>query len=340
MPAAIAAMLALPPGVTKDLAREDGRILVERETEYQYARVVERPDGERRLELNEGQAFHSVYRPDTVLTGNVWDGYISLPFAALDRPPRSVAILGNGAGTTVRAYARYFPETAIDGVEIDPELTELGREHFGLEDRPGLRLIHQDARPFLRSTDRRYDAIFVDAYRQPYIPFYLTTEEFFDLVRDRLNPGGTVIVNAGHPEGSRELEKVLSAGVRSEFEHLVRVRHHRDLDAADRRRPAAVGLARAGADGDRAPRGALAVRSHRARAAAADRGREGLHRRPRAGRVADRPVARQLRRRRGLGEIREAILQRPSERGEARWRGSPRSARRPRRGPGPGRRRW
>ena len=100
---------ALPPGVTKDLAREDGRILVERETEYQYARVVERPDGERRLELNEGQAFHSVYRPDTVLTGNVWDGYISLPFAALDQPPRSVAILGNGAGTTVRAYARYFP---------------------------------------------------------------------------------------------------------------------------------------------------------------------------------------------------------------------------------------
>ena len=85
VPAVIAAMLALPPGVTKDLAREDGRILVERETEYQYARVVERPDGERRLELNEGQAVHSVYRPDTVLTENVWDGYISLPFAVLDR---------------------------------------------------------------------------------------------------------------------------------------------------------------------------------------------------------------------------------------------------------------
>lgn len=221
VPAVIAAMLALPPGVTKGLASEDGRILVERETEYQYARVVELPDGERRLELNEGQAFHSVYRPDTVLTGNVWDGYISLPFAVLERPPRSVAILGNGAGTTVRAYARYFPDTQIDGVEIDPELTELGREWFGLEDRPGLRLIHEDARPFLRNADRKYDAIFVDAYRQPYIPFYLTTEEFFDLVRERLNPGGTVIVNAGHPEDSRDLEKVLAAGVKSEFPNLV-----------------------------------------------------------------------------------------------------------------------
>ena len=179
-----------------------------------------------------------------MLTGNVWDGYISLPFAVLDRPPRSVAILGNGAGTTVRAYARYFPRDAIDGVEIDPELTELGREFFGLEDRPGLRLFNEDARPFLRGADRRYDAIFVDAYRQPYIPFYLTTEEFFDLVAERLNPGGTVIVNAGHPEGSRELEKVLAAGVRSEFAAPRRVRHHGDLDAADRHaRPAAVRLA-------------------------------------------------------------------------------------------------
>ena len=120
----------------------------------------------------------------------------------------------------MRAYERYFPDTAIDGVEIDPELTEMGREWFELRDRPGLRLIHDDARPFLRRTDRRYDAIFVDAYRQPYIPFYLTTQEFFELVRERLNPGGVVIVNAGHPEGSRELEKVLAAGVRSAFPHV------------------------------------------------------------------------------------------------------------------------
>ena len=39
-------------------------------------------------------------------------------------------------------------------------------------------------------------------------------------MRERLNPGGVVIVNAGHPEGSRELEKVLAAGVRSAFPHV------------------------------------------------------------------------------------------------------------------------
>src|SRR3712207_6945073 len=56
-----------------------------------------------------------------------------------------------------------------------------------------------------------FRSIFVDAYRQPYIPFYLTTTEFFRLAREKLNPGGVLVVNVGHPEGSAELEKVLSA---------------------------------------------------------------------------------------------------------------------------------
>ena len=55
----------------------------------------------------------------------------------------------------------------------------------------------------------------VDAYRQPYIPFYLTTKEFFELARDRLAPGGVVAINVGHPEGSDRLERVLSATLRS-----------------------------------------------------------------------------------------------------------------------------
>ena len=149
VPAAIAALILLPTGTTKPL--EGARILEERETEQQYARVVELDDGERRLELNEGQAFHSVWRRETVLTDNVWDGYLSTPISVLGRPPRSMAILGNGAGTTMRAYEKYFPATEIDGVEIDGELTELGEKWFGLRERPNARLHTDDARPFLRA---------------------------------------------------------------------------------------------------------------------------------------------------------------------------------------------
>jgi hypothetical protein len=132
-----------------------------------------------------------------------------------------VAILGNAAGTTARAYGHYFPETAVDGVEIDAKLTELGERYFDL-DNPRLEVFHEDARPWLEDSEGGYDVIMVDAYRQPYIPFYLATREFFELARDRLAPGGVVIVNAGHPEGNDDLETVLGRTLAEVFPTVVR----------------------------------------------------------------------------------------------------------------------
>jgi spermidine synthase len=220
-PAAIAALIALPVGTLKASTESGGRVIHEAETEYQYARVIEFPDGHRSLELNEGQAQHSIYYPDRVLTGDVWDGHLVLGFAAFDQPPRRVAILGNAAGTTSRAYEEFFPATRVDGVEIDAELSDIGREYFDMNN-PRLHLYHEDARPFLRRIDAEYDQISVDAYRQPYIPFYLTTVEFFETVRDRLRDGGVLVVNAGHPEGQDDLEKVLTATVGEVFPHVMR----------------------------------------------------------------------------------------------------------------------
>ena len=62
----------------------------------------------------------------------------------------------------------------------------------------------------------------VDAYRQPYIPFYLATREFFELGRERLAPGGLAIVNVGHPEGSDELERVLGRTMAAAFPRVLR----------------------------------------------------------------------------------------------------------------------
>jgi spermidine synthase len=219
VPIAIAALLALPVGTIK--ATGDGVVLQEVESEYQYARVVEEPDGERRLELNEGQAVHSLYRPGSYLTGDYWDEFLVLPFSARAASPRSVAILGNAAGSTARALGHYFPDTTVDAVEIDPELTKLGRRWFDLRN-ARMRVHHEDARPYLRRTQSRYDAIMLDVYRQPYIPFYLVTREFFELVQDRLTPGGVVVVNAGHPEGQQELEQVLSATMGAVFPSVAR----------------------------------------------------------------------------------------------------------------------
>jgi spermidine synthase len=218
-PVALAGVMAVPVGTVK--ATDDGRVLFEGETQHQYVRVVEQEDGDRVLELNEGQAVHSLYRPGSYLTGDVWDGYLMLPLAALDRPPRSIAMLGNAAGTVARAYGHYFPGTAIDAVEIDGELSDLGRRFFNLRN-PRMTVYEEDARPFLHRSDGGYDAIMVDAYRQPYIPFYLATKDFFELARDRLAPGGVVIVNAGHPEGNDDLETVLGRTLAAVFPTVIR----------------------------------------------------------------------------------------------------------------------
>ena len=218
-PVGVALLLAIPVGTVK--ATGDARVIWDRETEYQYARVTERPDGERRLELNEGQAVHSIYRPGEWLTHDYWDEMLVLPFATMRHAPRSVAILGNAAGTTARAYGHYFPAARVDGVEIDPALTDVGRRLFDLQG-PHLYLHNADARPFLRQSSRRWDVIVVDAYRQPYIPFYLATREFFAEVRDHLTPGGMVLINVGHPSSSDRLEKVLSATMGRDFTTVLR----------------------------------------------------------------------------------------------------------------------
>jgi spermidine synthase len=214
-PFVLAALLALPEGTIK--AGENGaRVIYEKETEYQYARVLQDANGERRLELNEGHAVHSLYRPGTVLTGDYWDAML------FDSGrPRSVAILGNAAGTTARAFHTLRPNVRLDPVEIDPELTKIGYRWFGLP--RSIKVHHEDARPYLRQNkNKRWDAILVDAYRQPYIPFYLVTKEFFQLVRDRLTANGRIVVNVGHPEGDHALEKVMTATMRSVFPQVRR----------------------------------------------------------------------------------------------------------------------
>jgi spermidine synthase len=213
--AALAALVALPPGAIKP---EPG-LLHEEDSLYQFIQVLERSDGRRLLRLNEGVAVHSVWRRDTVLTGGVWDAFLALP-PLLDRPLRSVAILGNAAGTTARALGVFYPEARVDGVELDPAVSRVGREYFGMGDNPRLTVHDTDARPFLRRTAERYDLIVVDAYRQPYVPFYLATREFFRLARARLEPGGILALNIASVPGDESLLDGISGTLTHEFESV------------------------------------------------------------------------------------------------------------------------
>jgi spermidine synthase len=213
---ALAALVAVPPGAIKATAG----VIHEETSLYQYIQVVQRPDGRRLLYLNEGVAVHSVWRPNSVLTGGEWDTYLALP-PLLGRQLERVAVLGNAGGTTARALGVYYAGATVDGVELDPAVTRVGRRYFGLDDNPNLTVHTADARPFLRSTDERYDLIVVDAYHQPYVPFYLATREFFRLARKHLRPGGILALNVAATPDDKRLARDIGGTLATEFPQVL-----------------------------------------------------------------------------------------------------------------------
>ncbi|MBE3558853.1 MAG: fused MFS/spermidine synthase [Ktedonobacteraceae bacterium] len=191
-------LLLLPLGPLKEIPY----LRYEQESLYNYIQVTQQPDGTRELILNEGQAIHSIYYPDPqrVLTGWYWDYFLAAPYFNQGFTPQKlkrVAIIGLAAGTIARQFTQVYGPVAIDGVEIDPAIVEVGRKYFDMNE-PNLHVYVQDGRAFLATTHAKYDVVVIDAFQQPYIPFQLTTREFFNEVRDHLSPGGVVALNTGH----------------------------------------------------------------------------------------------------------------------------------------------
>jgi len=167
------------------------------------------------LVLNEGLAVHSIYDPDSLLTRGPWDYFLLAPAfqpaQATEPMPSDVAILGLAGGTTARQYAAaYGGAVSITGVEIDPDILAAGYRYFHLGD-SNVHAVVQDARYWLATDPGRYDVIVMDVYRQPYIPFHLTTREFFELVRAHLKPGGVAVVNAGRTATDYRLVEAIAS---------------------------------------------------------------------------------------------------------------------------------
>ncbi len=210
---------------------EGTALIDQRESVYNYIQVYQ--EGDRvNLALNEGLAVHSIYslryartgEPADVLTYGPWDIFLVVPYFAPGQTERSfssLCLIGSAAGTIPKQYhAVYGRQVTIDGVELDPEIAAVGRAHFAMgdEEQAGVLRVHiQDGRYWLTNSPDRYDVIAVDAYRQPYIPFHLTTREFFEQVRAHLQPNGVAAINVGHVAGDMRMVEAIAATMRSVF---------------------------------------------------------------------------------------------------------------------------
>lgn len=211
----LVAAVAFAPSIVK---ASEG-LIYETESAYNYVQVVRWGD-DTYLRLNEGQGVHSVYNPHEELTGEVWDYFLVAPL--FNAPPfapgqvSSLCLIGLAAGTVSKQYALVYGGIPIDGVEIDPEIVRVGRAFFAMNE-PNLRAIIQDGRYFLRNSPRAYSVVAVDAYRPPYIPFHLTTREFFQEVRDHLVDDGVAAINVGRAPGDYALVDAIAQTMRTVF---------------------------------------------------------------------------------------------------------------------------
>ena len=215
----LVALTVWRPGVIRAAAY--GELLYETESAYNYIQVVQYGDRVD-LALNEGHAVHSIYHPEQLLTGGPWDYFLVAPYFVPDTQPadvQSMLMLGSAAGTTLRQYTAVYGPIALEGVEIDPRIIDVGRRFFHMT-MPNARVIAQDGRYYLRTADKTYDVVGIDAYRQPYIPFHMTTREFFLEIRDLLNPGGVTAINVGRTRTDLRLVDALASTMKLVHPHV------------------------------------------------------------------------------------------------------------------------
>ncbi len=190
----------------RDIKASYGQIY-ETESAYNYIQVQE--IGEYRyLRLNEGQGIHSVYHPEQLAFHGPWMQVLAAPFfnpaPYAPEQVQSLAVIGLAAGTISTQATEVFGPIPIDGFEIDPAIIRVGQEFFGMT-QSNLNPISQDGRWGLEHSDQKYSIISIDAYRPPYIPWHLTTQEFFKIVKDHMAEDGVLAINVGRAPQDRRL---------------------------------------------------------------------------------------------------------------------------------------
>jgi predicted membrane-bound spermidine synthase len=198
------ALLALM-GSGQSLKNSEGQVY-ETESAYNYIQVLQK-NGYTMLRLNDGQGVHSIYHPEVLFYGGPWELFLVGPFFNPDTSPSDVGrigIVGLAAGTTARQAGAVYGDIPIDGWEIDPGIVEVGRKYFGMT-MPNLNVHIEDGRYGLSRSTEKYDILAVDAYRPPYIPPHMTTQEFFQMAASHLTPKGVLAINVGRAPEDRSL---------------------------------------------------------------------------------------------------------------------------------------
>ncbi|HKN75372.1 MAG TPA: fused MFS/spermidine synthase [Candidatus Acidoferrum sp.] len=208
----VALLFAVPP------ARLPAGFIWSGESAYNRILVFENA-GFRSLLLNNTRYFQTIEKVGSDTSGFYLDEFALGPAIV---PAKKLLVLGMGAGGSIRATRVVAPEIEIEAVEIDPEVVRVAVEFFGLPQGDAKLHVHiADARPWLAEHEVKSDLVNIDLFQGgPYVPFYLTTVEFFQLVRSRMTNDGVLMVNVYDESAKHELLEAIGATIRQVFPSL------------------------------------------------------------------------------------------------------------------------
>ena len=128
--------------------------------------------------------------------------------------PKSVLIVGFGAGVTAGSFVRYPGIERIVICEIEPRVTDTAglyfkNENYDVLNDPRVEVIYDDARHFIANTEETFDVITSDPIH-PWVKgsAALYSTEYFELVRSHLKPGGLVTQWVPLYQSSEEAVKI------------------------------------------------------------------------------------------------------------------------------------
>ncbi len=108
-------------------------------------------------------------------------------------PLQEVLCIGLGVGIVPMEFVR--DGCKVDVVEINPDVVPLAEKYFDLEPQK-MGLIIGDGRQFLNESTKTYDAVILDAFLGDSSPSHLMTKEAFTSMKNRMNPGGVLVINS------------------------------------------------------------------------------------------------------------------------------------------------
>lgn len=118
--------------------------------------------------------------------------------ALINPKPSSVLVVGFGAGVTAGSFVTYPDVKRIVICELEPFIPPASTKYFGAQNydvmhNPRTQIVYDDARHYIFTTHEKYDVITTDPIH-PWIKGTSTlySKQYYQLVKDHLNPGGTV----------------------------------------------------------------------------------------------------------------------------------------------------